>query len=116
MKEKTIEKQIERIKKELQTIGPMRPGSLSKQYSSCTKEGCKCVDPDNPQKHGPYYQLSYVYKGKSTSRFIRPAFVRDIEKQLVNYKKFKKLTGEWLELAVRHSTSKLEALRKKQSK
>jgi hypothetical protein len=115
MNEKTIEKRIGRIKKELQKIGPMRPGSLSKQYSACAKEGCKCVDPENPQKHGPYYQLSYVHKGKSTSRFIRPAFVRDIEKQLANYKKFKSLTSEWLELAVRHSTAKLEALRKDRS-
>lgn len=116
MQEKEIEKRIIRIKKELQTIGEMRPGSLSKQYSACEKEGCKCVDPVNPQKHGPYYQLSYVRKGKSTTRFIRPQFVKDIQRQLVNYKKFKSLTNEWLQLAIEHSTLKLETLRKSASK
>ena len=116
METKTIEKRIERIKQELQKIGPMRPGSLSKQYSACTKAGCKCVDPENPQKHGPYYQLSYVHKGKSTTRFIRPPFVREIKRQLANYKKFKKLTQEWVNLAMLQATMQLDALRKKQSK
>lgn len=116
MQEKAIEKHIGRIKKKLQRIGDMRPGSLSKQYSACEKEGCKCVDPENPQKHGPYYQLSYVRKGKSTTRFIRPQFVRDIERQLANYKMFKSLTDEWVQLAIEHSTLKLEALRKSKSK
>ncbi len=91
-----IEKRIERIKKKLMKIGPMRPGSLSKQYSVCTKEGCKCMDPIDPRKHGPYYQLSYVRKGKSTTRFIRPPFVKNIQKQLLNYKTFKSLTDEWI--------------------
>jgi hypothetical protein len=115
MPPKTIQKRIERIKKNLLKIGEMRPGSLSKQYSACEKEGCKCIDPVNPQKHGPYYQLSYVRKGKSTTRFIRPAFVRDIERQLANYKKFKSLTDEWVGLAFQYSTLKLESLRKMKS-
>jgi len=112
MQPKTIEKRIERIKEELRKIGEMRPGSLSRQYSVCAKDGCKCMDPVNPQKHGPYYQLSYVRKGKSTSRFIRPNFVKDIKRELANYKKFKGLINEWLELAIQQSTLKLEALRK----
>ncbi len=110
--QKKIEKRIARIKQELQKIGEMRPGSLSKQYSVCTKEGCKCMDPINPQKHGPYYQLSYVRKGKSTSRFIKPGFVKEIERQLGNYKKFKSLTDEWLSLAIEHATIRLELFRK----
>lgn len=116
MQPKTIERRIERIKKKLQKIGEMRPGSLSKQYSVCAKPGCKCGDPVNPQKHGPYYQLSYVRKGKSTSRFIRPGFVGDIERQLANYKTFKSLVDEWLDLAIQHSSLKLEKLRKVESK
>ena len=116
MQEKEIEKCIDRIKKELQKIGEMRPGSLSKQYSACAKEGCQCVDPVRPKKHGPYYQLSYVRKGKSTTRFIRPQFVKDIERQLANYKKFKGLIDQWLQLAIEHSTLKLDALRKSPGK
>jgi hypothetical protein len=111
VQQKTIEQRIKRIKRELQKIGEMRPGSLSKQYSVCGKPGCKCVAPKNPQKHGPYYQLSYVRKGKSTTRFIRAGFARDLKRQLANYKKFKKLTEKWLDLAIQFSTARLVEFR-----
>ena len=58
MQVEKLEARIEKVKAQLQKVGLMRPGSLSKQYSACQKPGCKCVDPVKPQKHGPYYQLS----------------------------------------------------------
>jgi hypothetical protein len=78
----------------------MRPGSLSQQYSACQKPGCKCVDPVHPQKHGPFYQLSYTHGGKSTTQFVRPPFVPEVRKQLAAYQKFKALTQQWVTLAL----------------
>jgi len=106
-----IEKKILKVKTQLTKIGEMRPGSLSKQYNVCGTPGCKCKDKNNPQKHGPYYQLSYSRKGKSTSQFIRKEMVKDIEKQLKNYKKFKELTDTWIELALEHSKTKINLLK-----
>ena len=103
-----IEKRIERIKKELNGIGEMRPGSLSKQFNICGTPGCKCKDPKNPKKHGPYYQLSYTHKRKSTTQFIRPQFVDEVERQIKTYKTFRKLIDEWIDLALKHSKMKLE--------
>src|SRR5213593_578959 len=100
MQAKTIESQIEKVKAELLKIGDMRPGSLSQQYSACQKPGCKCVDPVHPQKHGPFYQLSYTHGGKSTTQFVRPQFVPEVRMQLANYKKFKALTQQWVTLAL----------------
>jgi len=48
----------EQIKAELAALGEMRPGSLSRQYNVCGKPNCRCKDPQNPQRHGPCYQLS----------------------------------------------------------
>jgi hypothetical protein len=28
-----------------------------------------------PKKHGPFYQLSYTYRSKSTTQFVRPQSV-----------------------------------------
>ena len=92
---KTIERRIQRIKDDLATIGEMRPGSLSKQYNVCGTPGCRCKDPVNPQRHGPYYQLSYVHRNKSTSQAIRPAFVDVTRAQITEYRRFKKLVEEW---------------------
>ena len=111
MQEQKLEAQIEKVKAALLQIGPMRPGSLSRQYSACQKPGCKCVDPVKPQKHGPFYQLSYSRRGKSTTQFVRPQFVPEVRRQLAAYKKFKALTDRWVSLALELSKLKMEAAR-----
>ena len=67
-----IERRIEALQHRLTQLGPMHPGSITEQYNVCGKAGCRCKDPKKPQKHGPYYQLSYTWRGKSTTRFVRP--------------------------------------------
>jgi Family of unknown function (DUF6788) len=116
MQEEKLEAQIEKVKAQLVKIGPMRPGSLSRQYSACQKKGCKCVDPVHPQKHGPFYQISYRHRGKSTTQFVRPQFVPEVRKQLAAYKKFKALTEKWIALALELSKLKMQAARKTPSR
>lgn len=101
------EKRIELIKSKLQKIGEMRPGSLNQQYTVCGTDGCHCKDPKDPKKHGPYYQLSYVHLGKSTTQFIQKDLVGSVEKQLKNFKTFKQLTAEWIDLALQIAKEKL---------
>ena len=107
-----IETRIQKIKEELLTIGEMRPGSISKQYNVCGNPNCRCKDKQNPQKHGPYYQLSYVHQGKSSSQFIRQEFLAEAKKQLANYKHFKKLVDQWIDLALQHAKLTLELAKK----
>lgn len=116
MQAKRIETQIVKVKAELLKIGDMRPGSLSRQYSACQKPGCKCVDPVKPQKHGPFYQLSYSHRGQSTTQFVRPQFVPEVRQQLTTYKKFKRLTEKWVALALELSKLKMEEARSAASK
>lgn len=87
----------------------MRPGSLSEQYNVCGKKGCRCKDPNNPQRHGPYYQLSWVHAGKSTTQFIRRPFLDQVKAELATYKTFRRLTDEWVELALQAAKMKLQA-------
>jgi hypothetical protein len=96
----TLEAAILRIKAQLQAQGPMRPGSLSRQYNVCGKPGCRCKDPTHPRRHGPYYQLNYVYRGKKTSKFIRKEILNQVRTELANYKKFRRLTERWIGLAL----------------
>ena len=111
MPKHTIQAHIDKIKNELLRLGPMRPGTLSQQYTACQKPGCKCVDPIQPQKHGPFYQLSYKHGGKSTTQFIRPQFVPEVQKQLATYKKFTALTQQWVSLALESSKLELQEAR-----
>lgn len=98
-----IETQIQAIKEALFAIGPMRPGSISVQYTTCVRPNCRCKDMANPKKHGPFYHLSYVHRGKHTTQFIRKEDVPEVQKQLANYKEFRRLTDEWIALSLKHA-------------
>ena len=104
----TIEKKIQALKAQLLELGPMRPGSLSPQYNVCGKPGCRCKDPERPRRHGPYYQLNYVYQGKKKSQFIRRENLPAVRAELATYKKFRKLTGLWIGLALQAAQLRLK--------
>jgi hypothetical protein len=95
-----IQKRIAAIKAELLGLGPMHPGSISEQYNICGTPGCRCKDPKNPQKHGPYYQLSYTWRGRHHSRFVRSDQLAGIEEKVNNHRRFRELTNEWVALSV----------------
>lgn len=95
-----LEARLARIKVELARLGSIHPGSLSEQDNVCGRAGCACKDRKNPRKHGPYVQLSYTWGGKSTSRFVRPERVRTLRKKIENYRRFRQLTREWVDVAM----------------
>lgn len=101
-----IEKQIAQIKGKLRRLGPLHPGSLSRQYNVCGKPSCRCKDPKNPRRHGPYYKVSYVYRGRFSSRFVPRNQVKEVRAELANYKRLRKLTEDWVGLALRLAKEK----------
>ena len=110
-----LEEKIQEIKTQLLALGNMRPGSLSQQYNVCGKPGCRCKDPKNPKRHGPYYQLSFVHQGKSTTQFIRPELRATVRTQIATFKKFRKLTDRWVDLALTVAKLKLDTGRRNTS-
>ncbi len=114
-REKALEGRIERIKNDLQALGDLRPGSLSEQFNVCGVEGCQCKA-SPPKKHGPYYQLSFTRKGKSTSRFVRREEVAVVRRQLKNYAKLRALVDDWIDAAMELSTLRLEQQRDRAGK
>lgn len=100
------EAQIAQIKRQLQTLGPMRPGSVSRQFRACGSPNCRCVDPKNPRLHGPYYQVNYVYAGKKAAYYVQPNELKIVRAELANYKKFRRLTTQWVGLTVKIAQTK----------
>ncbi|MFH1965802.1 MAG: DUF6788 family protein [Acidobacteriota bacterium] len=87
-------KNVERIKKRLADLGPYIPGSLSQQWNICGNPDCKCKDPVNPKKHGPYNQLSFSIRGKSSTFFIKNQYLDAVKLRIERYKVFKELCIE----------------------
>ena len=102
-----LQREIERIKKELIGLGDLRPGSLSKQYNVCGKPSCRCKA-SPPVKHGPYYQVSYTRKGRSRSKFVRREQITRVRQQLKNYTKLRGLVDRWIEAGAELSNLRLE--------
>jgi len=95
-----ITRKIEHLKQQLAELGPIHPGSLSEQFNVCGKPDCRCNDPKDPQKHGPYYHLSFTWRGKSRTLFVRAERLAEMREKLANYKRFRELTDEWVDLVV----------------
>lgn len=104
--EARIERQIEKVKRDLVALGDLRPGSLSTQYNVCGSPGCRCKA-SPPEKHGPYYQVSFTRKGKSSSKFVKKKDLPAIRKQLKNYERMKLLMDRWIDLATELSNLRL---------
>jgi hypothetical protein len=86
-----IERRIDRIKKALLEIGPMRPGSLTRQYK------------DPQHQTGAYWQISYTRQMKSRTEYVRKEYVKEVRRQTVTYKRFKRLVDQWIDLSIEHS-------------
>jgi hypothetical protein len=95
----SLQRRIETLKRDLVALGPVRPGTLSQQYSVCGTPGCRC-QADPPKKHGPYYQLSYTWRGKSRTRFVREPELAQVRQELANYERLHALLAEWIDTAL----------------
>ena len=93
---KKIESRIIQIKTELSNIGEMRSGSLTKQLYK-RKDYIR-----------PYWQISYTQDQKSKTEYVKNDFLKSLRKEIKEYKKFKKLTLEWVKLATEYSKEKIK--------
>jgi hypothetical protein len=110
----TLERRIAKITMQLAQLGDLRIGSLSEQYNVCGRAGCRCKA-SPPIKHGPYHQLSFTRKGKSSTRFVRRGELTTVKQQLRNYEKLRKLVDQWITLGTELSNLKLDQQRKSRS-
>jgi hypothetical protein len=94
-----IEKRIAQIKAALLALGPLRPGSLTRQYK------------DPQARSGPYYQLSYTRDMKSRTDYIPRDRVREVRRLIRNYKRFKSLTTEWVDLSIEQNRLQIRLAR-----
>ena len=103
----SLEARIETLKQAIVRLGDLRPGKLSQQYNVCGKADCRCKA-DPPQKHGPYYQVSFTRNGKSSTQFVREENLAAVRLQLRNYQRLRELMDRWITLGMELSRLKLQ--------
>ena len=98
-----LESKIKIIQEQLYELGPMRPGSITLQYR------------DRKRKVAPFYQLNYMHQMRSRSELVRSEHLARVRKELKAYKKYKKLTTQWVNFSIELSKLKLEELKEGKS-
>ena len=98
------------FKREISALGDLRPGALSLQYNVCGSPSCRCKA-DPPLKHGPYPQISFTWRGKSTTQSVGADEVDEVRRQLKNYHQLRNLADEWIDLALEWSRLRLRERR-----
>lgn len=102
MQEKSLEifdRQIQRIQTQLAALGPMRPGTLTRQYRQ-------------PQRQqGAYYQIRYTYQMKSHTEYVPKREVGMVRKEIAIYRRYKQLTAQWVDLALQRSRRRRQLAR-----
>ena len=99
-----IERRIARIKEELQTMEPMRPGSLTRQYK------------DSENRAGAYWQISYTRRMKSRTEYVRREWVADVRQRIARHKRFKRLIDQWVDLGIEQSQLAMQIAKTKGTK
>ena len=87
----TVEKAIRTLKQRLVSLGDMRPGTLSVQFR-------------NPaERKIPFNQISYTYRGKSRSEYVRTENLKAVRREIKAYKRFKWILNRLIDLSIRAS-------------
>jgi hypothetical protein len=94
-----LDRRIRHLQAQLAQLGPMRPGTLTRQYRQ-------------PQRQqGAYYQLSYTYRMHSHSEYVPKGQVGAVRQEIAVYRRYKRLTAQWVDLALRRSRLRLQLAR-----
>ena len=99
IRRESLEARIAKIKEEIAALGDLHPGAVSQQFNVCGNPRCRCKT-DPAARHGPYYQLSYAWRRKSTTRFVRKEDLAEVRQQVRNYHRLRQLIDRWVTLAI----------------
>lgn len=99
-----LERKIERIKQQLLALGPMRPGSITRQYRL------------PKTKKRPFYQISYTHQMKSRSEYVRLENLSALRRETTNFRRFRKLVNQWVDLSLAASQLRIRNAHKEPPK
>lgn len=93
-----LEIKINSLKEQLLELGPIHPGSLSKQIRK--KDG---------EPYGEYWHLSYTFAGKGRTVYVPNHQREHFNIRIKNFQRFRLLADKIIELSIELSKLNLEA-------
>ena len=107
MPKPTVPAEVLNFAQQLSNPKPMRRGSVTERYVKCNKEGCLCGERED-NRHGPYYSVSRVVKGRTTSRWLDARQADTVRRQVEDGQQFRKNIEAYWQACERWADAELE--------
>ena len=102
-------KLLEKLILDFLNFKPLLPGAVTKQYKTCGKPNCRCMNKENPQKHSSF-QLAYTLENIKSTVYVKKSEVEVARKMTYSYKNLRKITTaislEAVKITRKHGTEK----------
>ena len=108
MPDSPVPPQVQALAQQLAQTQPMRRGSVSERYVKCGKPGCPCNE-DPQARHGPYYSVSRVVKGRTRSRWLSGEEAEMVRQQVQAAHEFRERLESYWQACEAWADSHLEA-------
>ena len=100
---------FEALKREILTLGFVRPGSLVRRFMPCGNPACRCMG-QPPRLHGPYYQWTAKVAGKTKTVRLSEEQARLCQAWIQNHKRLKRLVRQMARLSLKETDRALGAI------
>lgn len=102
-----LQEKRDQLTESLARLDDLRPGFLTARFRKCGKPTCHCAQKGSPG-HGPSYSLTHRVGGETITQVIPqgPAVERT-KAQLTEYRRFRQLVRELIEVSGRICSVKL---------
>ena len=108
MPDSDIPSPVRRHLEALTETRPMRRGSLSERYMTCSKPTCVCsTDPQG--RHGPYFSLTRGVQGSTRSRMVTAEQAKVVRAQIEAGQQFRKQVEAYWQACEQWADSQLGA-------
>ncbi len=95
----------------INSIGALRPGSVSEVYTKCGRSICHCHRDEYPG-HGPYRRLTVNSDGKQITRSLPARHAGAVREEVAECRRLRLLTAELIEVREQVSDARLRSVRR----
>ncbi|MGH9918342.1 MAG: DUF6788 family protein [Nitrososphaerales archaeon] len=94
------ERRYRELAAQLAEIGFISSGSVTRRYTRCGTQGCKCHD-EPPKPHGPYYQWTAKVNGKTVTRRLSAEEAKLYQEWITNDRRMRRLIQQMRQVATK---------------
>lgn len=109
----SFEAERAQLLQQFQSLGDLRPGSITAMARRCGKPTCHCAQAEDPG-HGPQFRLTRKIGGKTvTETFSSPAALRKAQGEIAEFHRLQQLSAALV--AVNENICRLRPIGKEES-